>query len=128
MLSVGVRKVRARGEVYIVAETTSDVLLLGEAGWIPWTSSDWGHRYESPISSPAVDRLVATGIENWSPVRLIAIVRIPEAWKMVRLSTGDSLLAALAPRSEAPRTPPKRGHVNFMQDEYRLHTSTPNRR
>ena len=40
MLSVGVRKVGARTEVYIVPETTSAVLLLGEARWIPSTSSD----------------------------------------------------------------------------------------
>ena len=41
MLSVGVREVRARTEVYIVAETTSAALQLGETGWIPSISSDW---------------------------------------------------------------------------------------
>ena len=40
MLSVGVREVGARTEVYIVPETTSAVLLLGEVGWIPSASGD----------------------------------------------------------------------------------------
>ena len=40
MLSVGVRKVGARMDLYIVPETTSAVLLLGEVGWTLWTSSD----------------------------------------------------------------------------------------
>ena len=40
MLSVGVRKVGARTDLYIVPETTSTVLLSGEAGWNPSTSSD----------------------------------------------------------------------------------------
>ena len=49
MLSVGVRKVGARTEVYIVAGTVPAVLLLGEAGWIPSISSDWKHRHKSLI-------------------------------------------------------------------------------
>ena len=42
MVSVGVRvrKVGARTEVYIVPETSSAVLLLGEVGWTLWASSD----------------------------------------------------------------------------------------
>ena len=40
MLSVGVRKAGARTVLYIVPETTAAILLLGEVGWIPWTSSD----------------------------------------------------------------------------------------
>ena len=40
MLSVGVRRAEGRTELYIVPETTSAVLLLGEVGWTPSTSSD----------------------------------------------------------------------------------------
>ena len=40
MPSMGVKKVGARTELYIVPETTSAVLLLGEVGWTPSTSSD----------------------------------------------------------------------------------------
>ena len=49
MLSVGVKKVRGRMEVYIVPETTSAVLLLDEAVWTPWTSNDQNHRHKSPM-------------------------------------------------------------------------------
>ena len=49
ILSVGVRKMGARTEVYIVPETTSAVPLLGEARWIPSTSSDLKCRHKSLI-------------------------------------------------------------------------------
>ena len=40
VVSVGVRKVGVRTVLYIVPETISAVLLLGEVGWIPSTSSN----------------------------------------------------------------------------------------
>ena len=40
VLSEEVGKMGARTQLYIVPETTSAVLLLGEVGWTPSTSSD----------------------------------------------------------------------------------------
>ena len=50
MVSVGVRKVRIRTEVYIIPETTSSILLLGEAGWIQ--GGRWSTPRDTQLSKP----------------------------------------------------------------------------